>query len=389
MMIARCSIALVAVVGCKSELNPAYCAAHETDPRCGGDAAVIVDGQADGSTIDASTCVGTGLYTVCLADQLPTSDLAITANIDTDSTVSCLHFQPPGWVEGGQPAACFVAGIHVTVSGTVTARGTRPLVIVATDTLTITGEIDASAKHSSPTTIPAGFDPNGCAPYVTIPADNANGGGGGAGASFTTTGGDGGTGNNAATQAGLHVAAIAAPTTLRAGCIGQNGGDGDNTGGGAGVGGNGGGAVFLVAGNSITLPSSATIDVSGAGGDNGGHHSGGGGAGSGGMLVLSSSSFSITGAKLLADGGGGASGGTNATGNPGSDPSNGTTAASGGTISGGASGGNGFFGTTDATAGGNGASNDGGGGGGGGGGYLQSNHPLTGAAVSPVEVVVP
>ncbi len=167
---------VIALVGCRSEINPAYCVAHEGDPRC-PDAGAVPDGPADGATTsDVSTCLGSGLYTVCLATQLPTTNLTVTQDIDTDSTSPCLHFQPPGWVEGGQPPACFVVGVKVTMSSSINARGSRPLVVVAIDSLTISDAIDVSASHGTPTQIPAGFDPlaTACA-YVTVPADNSNG----------------------------------------------------------------------------------------------------------------------------------------------------------------------------------------------------------------------
>ena len=86
---------------------------------------------------DARTCVGAGNFIVCLS-TLPTNGVSLAGEtIDTDADPNCLSAQPVGWSAAGQPDACFVVGTDVSVSGDTRAQGTRPLVIVATNTLTV------------------------------------------------------------------------------------------------------------------------------------------------------------------------------------------------------------------------------------------------------------
>jgi hypothetical protein len=319
---------------------------------------------------------------VCL-QSLPTSTLVVPNTIDTSpGSGQCAAAQPMGWTSAGQPDACFVVGQKVSIGGSnMHARGSRPLVVLATDTLTIADEVDVSAvRDQQTTTLPAGFDPAACA-NATTPGTNAGGGGGGAGASFIGKGGDGGAGSGVA--GGTALTADAPPTTLHAGCRGQDGGAGDGV---AGLGGNGGGAVYFVA-TTIVLTSSTQVHANGAAGSGGGHHAGGGGAGSGGMIVLFADSFTINSAAIfIANGGGGASGGTGSNGMHGNDPSttSPSTVATGATAPGG-HGGDGFAGLVQATPGlvGTGA---GGGGGGGGGGYIQANQALSVASSPGVTV---
>ena len=390
-------IALAALVGCKSEINPAYCAAHPTDTRCpmtdGGGIDAMVDAPAP--QIDApSTCVGAGNYTVCLDTELPTSPATVPTTVDTDSQVTCLHLQPVGWVENGQPPACFIAGTTVSISSGVAAHGSRPLVIVATDTLTLSALLEAAGKRDTPTPIPAGYNAAACPAFTTAPVASATGGGGAAGGSFMTFSGNGAPGDNSTNAGGVAAGASSAPLVLRAGCGGQTGADGDTAGNGA-PGGNGGGSIYLVAGNTLVLTATAQINVSGGGGGStGGHFSGGGGGGSGGMLVLYAPTFTITaGAKLAANGGGGGAGDTsmnttNATRGADGSVSSPTVQANGGTGPGGA-GGKGFAVGNTAQAGTTGVAGAGGGGGGGSSGYVQANHALNNAVVSPNEIVVP
>jgi hypothetical protein len=371
--------ALAALAGCRSEINPAYCAVH-SDPRCpatadappGDDSFVVPEAG-------ARTCFGGANYLVCL-QTLPTSALTIS-NITLNTSPGsgqCATAQPMGWTSQGQPDACFIIAKTVKIDGTnSTARGTRPLVILATDTVDLTGELDVSAARGDTTNIPAGFDPAAAAcMHAAPPGDAANGGGGGAGGTFGTLGGSGGNGQGGA-LAGSALALGPPPTTLRAGCGGQTGGIGDGNSGGGGIGGYGGGAVLFVA-PTINIEGDADIHANGAGGSGGGHHSGGGGAGTGGMIVLWADMFVINASgKLIANGGGGAGGGTNSSGAAGNDPS---TSTPGSVATGGSSGGHGgagFAGVTQAVTGLNGtATNDGGGGGGGGGGYIFANQQL-------------
>lgn len=343
---------------------------------------------------DDQTCLGSGSYTACY--PTPTADLTIPAGtIDTDTSTMCAAAQPTPWT--GQPASCFIVARNITVSGFNVVFGSRPLVLFASGTISITGGFDASSHRFPPTSGP-GAAGQTCTAFARGATNAAGvGGGGGAGGTFRTKGGDGGNGDGQADTGGLAATPDAQPTILRAGCTGQGGGKGNTTNGNnGGLGGLGGGALYLAASGTITINSGAVMNVSGAGAtaqtslDNG-TYAGGGGGGSGGMLKIQAQQLVVTGAILMANGGGGSSGGDNNTpGSSGFDPL--PTAANNPGIGGpsggaGAAGGNGWGGTTAAQPGANGGSGKGGGGGGGGGGFIQSNLPLTGASVSAGEIV--
>jgi len=383
----------IGLCGCMKQ-NPDFCPAHRDDPRCGGDG--TIDGGTDAPTavdapVDAITCVGAGVFEVCPGGAA-TGPVTLSGTLDTDGAM-CASTQL--WTSAGQTVSCFIVGTTVTVQNVV-VTGSRPLVIVATGELDVAGHLDA-ASHvatTTPTEGPGALNPGTCgtfgAPAMAIPA------GGGAGASFEQAGGAGGNGgaaNNAANAGGTTYAPFLAtpPGTLRAGCRGQTGGAGQGSGGGGGF---GGGAVYLAAGVRIGLGASAIVNASGAGAGEAGKNAGGGGGGSGGMILLHAPSFTIaSGAIVVANGGSGSTGGNNTgagTGTRGNDPdpTNPMAAAPGPTGAGGA-GGAGFALDSGAAPGVGGLVNQGGGGGGGGGGYVQSNHDLTGATVSPAANVVP
>jgi hypothetical protein len=329
---------------------------------------------------------------VCLdASQFPSGPVVLPGALNTDA-LPCLTVQPTNWKAAGQPDACFVVGTTITSSGgATTVTGTRPLVLLATDSISLDKDLAASSRRGQSDGPGANYAM--CAPYGTPPGANDNGGGGGAGASFMTQGGSGGTGNNTAASAGAALAAdTASPTILRGGCKGQPGGDGPAPGSGGG-GASGGGAIYLVAGTSITLAGNIHVHASGAGSAKGGHAAGGGGGGSGGMILLSAPTISATGTKLSANGGGGSSGGDgNAGGHNGNDgndpdPNQVTTAAGGGNGPGG-DGGDGYALGSSARPGVLGDNDNAGGGGGGGGGYIQASMSIS-ATTSPLVTIAP
>ncbi len=331
---------------------------------------------------DDLVCFGANASAVCF-DSPPTGNVNISGQIDTDGA-SCLATQPSGWTVAQDPA-CFIAGANITVSGSTTVIGTRPLVLVATNTLSVSANLDA-ASHEGGTTGP-GTPPATCA--GTAPQNNGNGAGGGAGGSFLTIGGAGGSGDNGNANGGTPAAIVAAPAKLRTGCAGQKGGNATGSQGGAG--GKQGGALYLVSGGNMTIANNIFINVSGAGASASNTQAGGGGGGSGGMLqifcggTLSTSNNT----KLVANGGGGSGGGSNSSGGGvGGDPvpSTETSPAFGGS-GGGGNGGPGFAVGSPAAPGSPGGNNDAGGGGGGGGGYILSNKNLGTADVSAGLVV--
>jgi hypothetical protein len=331
---------------------------------------------ADGSPVSMDAaggpdCLGTALVVECFTTAPNQTITLPTQIIDTDTSPLCT-------ATSSGPNACVIAGhtIHVPGGATVTATGSRPLVIVAESSITIAGTLDVGSHRMG--TIGAAADSSACGSGTA--ATFGGSGGGGAGGTFGGRGGAGGSndGGSGATSAG----AGAAPTGLRGGCPGS---DGAGTSGSAG---HGGGVVYVLAKGSITV--SGLIDASGeGGGSGGGGDAGGGGGGSGGMIGLDAPTITVTSTgKIFANGGGGGEGGSNgAVGSPGGESVNGGAAAGGTGASGGGGGGAGSQGTT--LVGGN-AANDadpsgaGGGGGGGGAGVIVKSGAATAAGlVSP------
>ena len=325
------------------------------------DAAVDTPMSIDGPPIDSppgQSCYGTGPGKACFA-QPPTGTQTLTAAIDTDGGMCSTA------VLGTSPG-CVIAADSIAISGAVAVTGTKPLVLVAVTTLAITGTLDVSSHRTPAIQIGASADFAGC-DAGTAPGIH----GGGAGGSFGSIGGNGGN-----DVIGMHrgTAGAAQPTltTLRGGCPGQPGNAGNGT---AGAAGHGGGAVYLIAGTSITI-TAGTINASGetgTGGATGG--AGGGGAGAGGLIAFDSPSVTNSGAIFANGGGGGEGAGGNSTGQTPADPTATTTTGGTGGTNAGGDGGAGAVNATAATNGGNGGplpmSSGGGGGGGGGAGLIK------------------
>jgi hypothetical protein len=332
------------------------------------------DGDNDGgvdtnqTTGDGGPCYGTGTTMVCVSD--PPAMLTLSSPINTDTDPACL---------AAYPNVCAIAAVAVTVTGTVPATGSKPLVLVAVNTLTINGTLNASSVRGGM----SGAGSRGeCTAAVGSP--DQQGAGGGAGGTFGGRGGNGGRGDAQDSNVnGGTAPAVTAQTMLVGGCGGSAGGNSGVTG---GPGGRSGGAIYLIAGSTISI--SGNVYASGAGGTGAGTNAGGGGGGSGGMIGLDAPTFTVTG-RLSANGGGGGAGGGNG-GSPNDNGEDGSTTdtnpASGG--NGGGGGTDGGDGAADTTL--NGSSADdadgGGGGGGGGGGIIRVFPPRSlGGTVSPPE----
>ena len=292
-----------------------------------------VGGQSDGGveTIgDGSLCYGTGLVVACFtAPPMGMQTLASNVSVNTESSPQCQTVaNSTDW--------CVIAAQSITINAgvTVAATGARPLVLIATETLTVNGSIDV-ASHRNANVGPAADAPGcnaGGAPTGTS---------GGAGGSF---GGVGGNGAGINGNAGMAGAALT-PTTLRGGCSGQVGA---NDGSAGGARGRGGGAVYLIANTSIFVGGLINASGSGGGGGGTGESAGGGGGGAGGFIGLDSPMIMVSGVAVANGGGGGEASGTLSTGEAGDDPTNPTMPALGGAgMSGfGTDGGNGAFTTT-------------------------------------------
>src|SRR5262249_17266644 len=170
--------------------------------------------------------------------DMPLADPAVLdAPIDTTTSSRCVTPQSSSPELGD---ACVIAGRSISVSTTVQATGTRPLVLVAADAIDIgeTGTLAASS-HATPPASGAGSDPTSCA--AGTPATTTATSGGGAGGSFGGLGGHGGTGGVGGT--GATSGPTSAPDTLHGGCPGSDAAGAA----GKGLGGRGGGAIALIA----------------------------------------------------------------------------------------------------------------------------------------------
>ena len=264
------------------------------------------------------SCAGTGRDLVCLVAP-PSSTVAISADTAIDTGTSSMCAQTAAVSSG----YCVIAATDLTVSAKLGATGARPLILLASHTIhvTTTGTVDVGSHGGQ---AGAGADPVACPSIAASSSFFATGGTGG---SFVGLGGRGGGGGSAPG------AAAATIDQIRGGCAGQNGivffGGGDAF----GPGGHGGGAVYLIAGDSIDV--SGEVLATGQGGGGGpmvpgaGEAGGsGGGGGAGGMIGLDAPSVTASG-LLLASGGGGGGGGNSGDGSAGADPTAVAAAAGG------------------------------------------------------------
>ena len=331
----------------------------------------------DGYVADARQCFGTPIN-ICLT-TVPVSPMNLPITINTDTGCTQVVTQTTG------PDLCVVAATTITVGGATHATGARALVLVATEAIDVQNELDASSTAAAP-----GAAANSAACTVAqAGADDTGGGAGGAGGGFQAKGGDGGRGdennNGAPTGKAAGGTAGASQTTaiIRGGC---KGGDGGTAGAQRGVGANGGGAVYLIAGTSITVGTNGGVYAAGGGGLFGNNCDGGGGGGSGGMIGFDAPTITNSGKVAANGGGGGGGGGSGTAGGAGGD---GTTInynmrAAAGTAGAGNAGPGGqgsAIGNTTGAVGGNG--DCGGGGGGGGVGLVWTHGTVTGNQISP------
>lgn len=239
--------------------------------------------------------------------------------------------------EGPELAVLHVHDFGVE-NGSVTVRGTRPLVIIAGNEIRLAGLLDAGARGAEPG--PGGFASGmgAGAGGVGLHVSNQDGGGGGGG--HGSAGGAGGDGICVGDACGDGGAGGAVSGTAELDVL-QGG-----AGGGAGAvenpsetcvpapGGGGGGAVQLTALDRIRIDPGGGVHVGGGGGAGGSIDQGcadsgsGGGGGAGGAIFLQAPLIEHSGV-LAANGGGGGSGANGGQQNPGSDALAGAEAAPG------------------------------------------------------------
>jgi hypothetical protein len=225
---------------------------------------------------------------------VPPGEVTLSDPINTDTDPRCVAVGQLA----GQPKLCVIAGEQIVIGKPVHAVGSRPLVLAATETITVTAMLDARSVRGAALT---------GAGAIPCPAPLAGGeagvGAGGAGGSFSGTGGAGGAGSGVAVT--MPEEPIPFPDHVRGGCPGGIGGAGSSAPGNPGA---GGGALYLIAKRQIDVQ--AVIAANGAGALSARAGGGGGGGGSGGLIVLEAPTITFSGeARLLAMGGGGSGGG--------------------------------------------------------------------------------
>jgi hypothetical protein len=358
--------ALIALGGCQTIFGLDHVGLPSGDG--GLDAKVYLDAPPAG--IVCAGQMGAPLHECAPEAMLQGLTYSINIDIDTDMDGMCSRVEP---AQNGQHELCLVLASDFTLAGNakLTAHGSRPLVVVAMGRMTIAGTVDVSSHVG---VLGAAANDASC---ITVAGQGQgfNAAGGGPGGSFGSRGGAGGLDGNGVTLASPPVD----PTTLavvRGGCPGGAGGYDPEAQ--AAAGGDAGGAVYLMAGTSLTITGS--VLANGRGGSVVkpmlmSSYPGGAGGGTGGLIMLDAPATTVTGVVMANGGGGGAGGSDGASaGNPGADPGPAmpTVAAAGGTSTGDGTGGSGGAGSTLQlpTQGGFGMSSlgrDGGGGGGGGG----------------------
>src|SRR5688572_27779348 len=131
-----------------------------------------------------SHCVIGGLD-LCLNAE-PQNPLSIDADLTLNTNTDCsvVHYVPP------QPSLCVIYASDVAINAKLFATGSRPLVIAATNTITITGSVDVSSYRSK--SAGAAANDATCMTWSRSGIEY----GGGAGGSFIGAGGAGGEGYN-------------------------------------------------------------------------------------------------------------------------------------------------------------------------------------------------
>src|SRR5215470_2908976 len=134
---------------------------------------LTITGDAQPGDEPGATCFGHNLLHKC--PQLG-GDLTLNGPINTDTFPMCQSF---GQAIG--PEVCVIAGTNVTVQS-VTATGSKPLVIMSMGQISVTGDLDVSSERGQTPGANANYL-QACASTGDGLANQAGGGGGSAGGS--------------------------------------------------------------------------------------------------------------------------------------------------------------------------------------------------------------
>ena len=306
-------------------------------PAAGIDGNARSDGGAGGDVADGATGLVDPLHLTSGDGQPSDVDLVMSGPIVVDTSALTITgtplttgtFDVRHQIQGnGEVAVLHLHSLTVQAGATVQIVGTRPLIVVASDTIVVSGRLDAGAKGSTPGA--GGFAPgmgDGRGLRGAHQGTYSDSGGGGGG--FGDHGGAGGAITGCATPlpGGMPGASEGDdPISVLQG--GAGGGASEGTACSDNLGGAGGGAIQLTSNKSVFVDETGVITAGGGGGTGGTDCGGsdgnsGAGGGAGGAIVLQAPMVTNQGIIAANGGGGGGSGSGGGippdTGNPGED----------------------------------------------------------------------
>ncbi len=238
-----------------------------SDPPGAGDGGVDGPGTVDDAPADGpSSFVPIHVLPETLKSGAPDLVLTGTPTLIDTTALTIGGATNPYFVRQGEYAILLANGF--SVQNEVRVSGASPLIVVASDQVTVLARIDLNALGRTPGPGAAAANPGGGgAGQSVLFMERASSGGGGA--SHGTFGAPGGTfsagmlpAGTGGTRYGMQIA-----DPLVGGSRGGNGGFG---GGNVGAGGAGGGALQISSAVSISIGSTGRIEASGGGGAGGG-----------------------------------------------------------------------------------------------------------------------
>ena len=272
--------------GCRSDDAPAHCA--QLAPSGG----YAMPGDTVGTDVDAVTLNNATI------NQSTGQIMGTPTRPAGSGLIGGIDFEPR--VSGSTSAGVFRFGT-LTIQGMLKFSGTGPVVLVSTDSITVSGAIDGQGNCTGSGGGPGGA-PGGIGGHPGGGSGSGGGSGtdqslGGAGGGYGSAGGSGGAANGETAIPG----GLAFTSSVLVGGAGGGGGHGGNP-----YGGGGGGAIQLVADKTITITTTGSINAGGCGGTSGTSTTDtGGGGGAGGTIVLEAHDLAVSGWLAVNGGGGG------------------------------------------------------------------------------------